>query len=52
LEIDWDLAEEEYKKTLAERPEAKRAKKRSRINEEQMQRVGTLLKRSDGFTNG
>lgn len=48
LEVDWELAEEEYKDLLKTRPETKRAAKRARQGQQHQQEVAKMLQLSEG----
>ncbi|KAI4607833.1 hypothetical protein J4E83_009376 [Alternaria metachromatica] len=50
LEVDWELAEEEYKELLRKRPEAKRGAKRARREEQHQQEVASMLQLLEGPT--
>ena len=50
LEVDWDLAEEEYKELLRKRPEAKRGAKRARREQQHQQEVAGMLQLLEGPT--
>lgn len=48
LEVDWELAEDEYKDVLKTRPETKRAAKRARRGQQHQQEVAKMLQLSEG----
>jgi hypothetical protein len=48
LEVDWELAEEEYKDLLKTQLETKRAAKRARRGQQHQQEVAKMIQLSEG----